>query len=67
MAKTQHTYRFRKGEEFTLDAIFDIQGLGGGQWWEKIPDGGGDLDRSEFCRCTHDIKITIVIETPNDV
>lgn len=63
--RTQRTHRFRKGDEFTLDAIMEIQGLGGGDWWEKIPDGGRDLDMSEFCRCTRDIKITVVVETPN--
>lgn len=65
MARRQKTYKFRQGEEFTLDAIFEIQGLGGGDWWEKVPDGGRDLDMSEACRCTRDIKITVVVETPN--
>lgn len=65
MARAQKTYRFHKGDEFTLDAIFEIQGLGGGNWWEKVPDCGHDLDMSENCRCTQDIKITVVVETPN--
>ena len=65
MARTQTTYRFRKGDEFTLDAIYEIQGLGGAAWWEKVPDGGHGLDLSELCRCTRDIKITVVVETPN--
>ena len=65
MAREQKTYRFRQGDEFTLDAIYAIQGLGGGDWWEKVPDGGRDLDMSEVCRCTRDIKITVVEQTPN--
>ena len=65
MGRKRSTYKFRRGDEFTLDSIFDIQGLGGGNWWEKVPDGGKDLDMSENCRCTRDIKITIVVETPS--
>jgi len=65
MARTQTSYRFKAGQEFSLDQIFEIQGLGGGDWWEKIPDGGDDLDMSEACRCTRDIKITVVVETHN--
>lgn len=64
MSRTQHTYRFKVGDEFTLDSIFHIQGLAGGNWWEKIPDGGADLDMSEFCRCTRDVKIIVIVETP---
>ena len=64
MSKTQKTYRFKRGDEFTLDRIYSIQGLGGGSWWEKIKDGGNDIDMSELCRCTRDIKITVIVETP---
>ena len=65
MARAQKTYRFRLGDKFTLDYIYDIQGLGGGDWWEKVDDGSGDIDLSEECRCIRDTKITVIVETPN--
>ena len=65
MARTQKTYRFLIGDDFTLDDIFEIQGLGGGDWWEKVPDAGNNLDLSENCRCIRNIKITVIVETPN--
>ncbi len=61
MAGYKNTYRYRQGDEFPLDEIYAIQGLGGGDWWEKISDGARDLDMSDICRCTRDIKITVVV------
>lgn len=70
--KTQKTHTFKAGDLFTLDDIYNIQSLAGGDWWERtgedLPEGKReiDLDMSEFLRCTRDVRITIIIETPND-
>ena len=66
--KTKKVYSFKKGDKFCLDQIYDIQGLGGGDWWDHTGEDLGynpskfDLDLSEFLICTRDIKITIIVE-----
>lgn len=65
--RTKEVFTFKKGDQFTLDSIYNIQGLGGGDWWERTgedtrPD---DNDMSEDLVCVRDIKITVVVESSN--
>lgn len=62
--RRKEVYTFTKGQQFTLDQIYTIQGLGGGDWWEKADDdmSAFERDMSESLICTRSIKITIIIE-----
>lgn len=67
MTVTSTTYSFKKSETFSLDDIFEIQGLGGGDWWEKtgedLPEHlRHDIGMSESLICTKTIKITITVD-----
>lgn len=61
MARKQKTHKFKKGDHIHLDQIYDIQGLGGGDWWESDGTEGEDGDNLII---TKDIKITVIVETP---
>lgn len=47
-------YDLKKDDRLCLDQIYTIQGIAGGDWWERIGD-----DLSENIRITRNIKITI--------
>jgi len=66
--KTREVFTFKKGDRFSLDYIYSIQGLGGGDWWEKTGEDTAlkDIDLGEALVCVRDIKITIVVETPTE-
>ncbi len=58
---TTTTYRFHKGEVTDLDGIYEIQGLGGGDWWSASdPLDGGDC--GEVVTITRDIEIKITVK-----
>lgn len=63
--KTKEIHSFKKGQSIDLDHIYHIQGLGGGDWWEKtgrdVPSQK-DIDLGENLICTKTIKIIISIE-----
>lgn len=61
MAKKQSTYRFKKGDKTHLGQIYDVQGLGGGDWWDHDRTDGEDGDNIII---TRDIKIAVIVETP---
>lgn len=63
--KTKKVHTFKKGDRFTLDQIWNIQGLAGGDWWEKTGEDveAADIDLGEDLICTRDIKITIIVES----
>ena len=69
--RTKTTYAFRAGQAIDLDQIYTIQGLAGGDWWERTGDDlqehrrDVDMDFSESLRVTRDISITVIVETPN--
>ena len=65
--KTRDVYEFREGDRFTLDDIYAIQGLGGGDWWERTGEdtAARSSDLSEDLVCTRDIKIVIIISSPD--
>ena len=69
MKRTQRTYKFKKGEALSLDQIYDIQGFGGGDWWERTGEDlpsyakEHDIDLSETLICTRDIKIIVIVES----
>lgn len=71
MARTQTTYNFKTGDLFSLDSIWNIQALAGGDWWERTGDDldaatrKTDLDLSESLRCIRDVKITVIVEVPS--
>jgi hypothetical protein len=71
VAITSKTYTFKKGEKFSLDDIYEIQGLGGGDWWKNVGDDlqehrrSIDLEMSESLVCTKTIKITVTVEVKN--
>jgi hypothetical protein len=56
MTKKTETHIFKKNQIMQLDDIYTIQGLGGGDWWEKT---GGDV--SEFDSIGNDIGDEIII------
>lgn len=66
-SRKKHTavHTFKRGDRFTLDSIYAIQGLAGGDWWERTGEDLHDYEReknmdiSEFLVCTRDITITI--------
>ena len=55
---TTETFKFKKGEVYALDTIYDIQGLGGGDWWEHQ---GGETG-SDNVEITRSIEIKISIK-----
>lgn len=67
----KQVYRFRKGQITHLDHIYKIQGLAGGDWWEKT---GGDVSMPDYMGLgmgdeiiiTRDIEITIIVATPGE-
>lgn len=67
MANSKKVYKFKKGQVTVLDNIYAIQGLGGGDWWEKT---GNDISSSKSYEIelgdevviTRDIEITIIIK-----
>lgn len=64
--RTVQTYEFKRGQKLSLDDIYFVQGLAGGDWWDAPdpldrPDG---KDRSEEVTIKRSIRITIIIETP---
>lgn len=71
MAISKKTYKFVVGDLFALDSIYNIQGLADGDWWERTGEDlpeckrEADMDMSEFLRCTRDVIITVIVETPN--
>lgn len=52
-------HHFKKGQKIHLDSIYDIQGLGGGDWWER-ENNKDDFERDDLI-ITRNIKITIII------
>lgn len=57
-------FRFKKGKITSLDQIYIIQGLGGGDWWEKTGndvDDKKDIDLGEEVVITRNIEIEIII------
>jgi len=60
-AQSKKIYKFKVGRKLSLDAIYDIQGLAGGDWWEKIGD-----DLSDQIKIVRDITITIIVEQENE-
>jgi len=36
----KEVYKFKKGELLSLDSIYDVQGIGGNDWWE--PEEGSE-------------------------
>lgn len=58
--KTQ-THKFKKGQKFGLDEIYEVQGLGGGDWWtaDDPSDEGGS--GGEEVTITENITIKITI------
>lgn len=71
MTRTQTTtYKFKRGQLVSLDQIYTIQGLAGGDWWDKVDDGISqrtknrqlELDLSEECVITRNIEITITVK-----
>ena len=66
MAVTKKIHKFKKGQETHLDAIYDIQGLDNGDWWQhsdfddrENSFGHGDGDELVITRnITIEIKIT---------
>lgn len=68
---TKKVYTFKKGQLTDLDSIYEIQGLGGGDWWEKT---GADVrsgdkmgyDLGEHLIITKNITITITITVKSD-
>jgi hypothetical protein len=52
-------YIFKMGQKVHLDEIYEIQGLGGGDWWER-KDLNNDFD--EDLVITRDITITITFK-----
>ena len=70
--KVKQVYQFKKGEMCSLDQIYPIQGLEvDGQWWKHADDGSpfkdcmGD-ELSEVVEITRDVKITIIVEHPDE-
>ena len=61
MRSSKKVYKFKAGQKLSLDDIYDIQGLGGGAWWEHIAD---DMDGQIVI--TRDITITIIVEQGNN-
>jgi hypothetical protein len=57
--KLTETHKFRKGEKIHLDEIYAIQGLAGGQWWQR-EDGEDEL--SDDLIITETITITITVD-----
>ena len=55
------TYKFKKGQEIRLDTIYDIQALGGGDWWKPINEEKGGED----VIITKTIEITIITKFPS--
>jgi len=60
---TTETHKFKKGQELHLDEIYNIQALGGGDWWEAVPDGTIECpDTSgELVRIIRDTTIKITV------
>lgn len=66
--QNKETYKFKKGQVIVLDTIYAIQGLGGGDWWEKT---GRDVDQGDRWGkdlgdeiiITRDIEITIIVKS----
>lgn len=69
MARIQTTtYKFKRGQRVSLDQIYTIQGLAGGDWWDKADDDGKpsrdyEFDLSEECIITRNIEITITVKS----
>ena len=67
--KLTERYTYTKGEKLHLDGIYNIQGLGGGKWWENqsVKDkytGKYDENSTELnddIVITEDIEIEIII------
>lgn len=53
----EQVYSFRKGEAVHLDTIYELQGIGGNDWWEP-----SEKDE-DICIITRSIDITIKIRT----
>lgn len=66
---TTEIYKFKKGEITSLDSIYEIQGLGGGRWWEKVKEKANYVntteeqatDMSDDIVIVEDIEIKIII------
>jgi hypothetical protein len=56
--RTVETHEFRKGQKLTLDEIYNIQGLAGGNWW-TAPDPADGAANEEEVTITRDITIRI--------
>lgn len=41
--KKREVIKFKKGDETHLDCIYEIQGLFGGDWWDKHDDMDDDV------------------------
>lgn len=54
--KEKDKYRFKQGDTLHLDDIYNISGLAGGDWWEPVPDRGGDI-----VVITRDVNFTITV------
>ena len=62
----KEVFKFKKGQITDLDSIYNIQGLAGGDWWEKT---GNDVDQfdpmgsdmGDEVIITRNIEITITV------
>ena len=62
----KEVFKFKKGQITDLDSIYNIQGLAGGDWWEKT---GNDVDKfdpmgsdmGDEVIITRNIEITITV------
>lgn len=55
----RESYTFKKGQVVTLDDIYAIQGLAGGDWWDADSPNELEGSRGEIVTITRNIKITI--------
>jgi len=56
-SKVTYRYKYKSGQHVSLDEIYGIQGLDGGDWWDPISD---ELDDELII--TDDITIIIKVE-----
>ncbi len=62
MAVRRVVHSFKKGQRLMLDDIYVIQGLDGGDWWQKTGTDVRESDNKEFGEelvCTRTVTITI--------
>lgn len=58
--KTSESFKFKKGQTSHLDEIYEIQGIGGGEWWDHQNHNCGIP--SDEIKILKNIEITIICD-----